>query len=43
MQFTLQTSADLQIRRALRGGIDGFFIDAWAGGDNARKVFDAPF
>ena len=43
LQLTLQESADLEIRRALRGGIDGFFVDAWAGGDNARKVFDALF
>jgi hypothetical protein len=25
-------SADLEIRRALRGGIDGFAVDTWAGG-----------
>jgi hypothetical protein len=43
MRLTLEANADLEIRRALRGGIDGFFVDAWAGGDNARKVFDALF
>jgi hypothetical protein len=32
-------SADLEIRRAMRLGIDGFAIDAWAGGDFARKTF----
>ena len=25
----------------MRAGIDGFAIDAWAGGDNAEKVFSA--
>ena len=43
LTLPLRESADLEIRRALRGGIDGFFIDAWAGGDNAKKVFDALF
>jgi hypothetical protein len=37
----LEESADLEIRRALRAGIDGLAIDAWAGGDGARKVFSA--
>ena len=41
MRVDLEASADLEIRRALRGGIDGFAIDAWAGGDGAKKVFDA--
>ena len=41
MRVSLQESADLEIRRALRGGIDGFAIDAWAGGDNAKKMFSA--
>jgi hypothetical protein len=36
-------SADLEIRRALRGGIDGFAVDAWAGGDNAKKTLDYLF
>lgn len=36
-------SADLEIRRALRGGIDGFAVDAWAGGENAKKTLDALF
>jgi hypothetical protein len=41
MKLTLDESADLEIRRALRGGIDGFAIDAWAGGQGAKDVFDA--
>jgi hypothetical protein len=39
----LAESADLEIRRALRGGIDGFFIDAWAGNEGAKNVMDALF
>ncbi len=41
--LTLEESADLEIRRALRIGIDGFAVDAWAGGDVARGVLDALF
>jgi hypothetical protein len=36
-------SADLEIRRALRGGIDGFAVDTWAGGESAKKTLDALF
>ena len=36
-------SADLEIRRALRIGIDGFAVDAWAGDNNARNTLDALF
>ncbi|MGI6495468.1 MAG: endo-1,3-alpha-glucanase family glycosylhydrolase [Kiritimatiellia bacterium] len=43
MNVSLEESADLEIRRALRGGIDGFAIDAWAGGDGAKAVLDALF
>ena len=43
MKVSLEESADLEIRRALRGGIDGFAIDAWAGGDGAKAVCDALF
>lgn len=39
--LTFEESADLEIRRALRIGIDGFAIDAWAGGDGAKQVFEA--
>ncbi len=38
--LTPEESADLDIRRALRIGIDGFAVDAWAGDDGAKKVFD---
>jgi len=31
MKVDLEASADLEIRRALRAGIDGFAVDAWAG------------
>ncbi len=41
MKIPLEESADLEIRRALRAGIDGFAIDAWAGGENAKQVFSA--
>jgi len=39
--LTPEESADLEIRRAMRIGIDGFAVDAWAGGDDARRSFDA--
>lgn len=35
--------AELEIRRAIRGGIDGFAVDAWAGGEFAKKVLDELF
>jgi hypothetical protein len=41
LKLTLEQSADLEIRRALRAGIDGFAIDAWAGGQGAKDTFDA--
>lgn len=41
--LTLEESADLEIRRALRAGIDGFSIDAWAGGEGAKQFFDMLF
>lgn len=40
-QLTLEESADLEIRRAMRIGIDGFAIDAWAGDVNAKATFNA--
>ena len=43
MNVSLEECADLEIRRALRGGIDGFAIDAWAGGDSAKQMLDALF
>jgi len=36
-------SADLEIRRALRIGIDGFAVDAWAGSDDAKRSTSALF
>ncbi len=41
--LSLAESADLEIRRAIRGGIDGFTVDAWAGGDQAKATLDALF
>ena len=41
--MTLEQSADLEMRRAMRIGIDGFAVDAWAGGDDARRTLDAMF
>jgi hypothetical protein len=40
LKLTLDQSADLDIRRAMRAGIDGFAVDAWAGGQGAKDVFD---
>jgi hypothetical protein len=40
-ELTAEESADLEIRRAMRIGIDGFAVDAWAGGDGAKQVFEA--
>jgi hypothetical protein len=36
-------AADLEIRRAMRIGLDGFTFDAWAGGDKAMKLLDLMF
>jgi hypothetical protein len=36
-------SSDLEIRRAIREGIDGFDIDTWAGGDGAKQTLDTLF
>jgi hypothetical protein len=38
--LTAEESADLEIRRALRIGIDGFAVDAWAGGNDAIRTFE---
>jgi hypothetical protein len=38
-----EQSAELDIKRAMRAGVDGFAIDAWAGGDEAKKTMDALF
>ncbi|MBT4821363.1 MAG: hypothetical protein HON70_36980, partial [Lentisphaerae bacterium] len=41
--LTPEESADLEIRRAVRIGIDGFAVDAWAGHKDARRSLDALF
>ncbi|MCK6490339.1 MAG: hypothetical protein L6R48_18850 [Planctomycetes bacterium] len=38
-----QASAELEIRRALRAGVDGFAMDAWAGDNGAKATLDALF
>ena len=38
--LTAEESADLEIRRAMRIGIDGFAVDAWAGGNDAIRSFE---
>lgn len=43
-RLTLEESADLDIRRAIRAGIDGFAMDVMAGGKDACfKMMDALF
>lgn len=37
-EIDLRQSAELEIQRAMRIGLDGFAIDAWAGGDFARSM-----
>ena len=42
--LTLEESVDLEIRRGIRAGLDGFAIDMWAGEKaNCQKVIDAMF
>ena len=41
--LSAEASADLEIRRALRIGLDGFAIDAWAGQDDAKRSLEALF
>ena len=44
MTLTLEESVDLEIRRAIRAGLDGFAIDMWAGEKaNCQKLIDAMF
>ncbi|HEY3325218.1 MAG TPA: endo-1,3-alpha-glucanase family glycosylhydrolase [Planctomycetota bacterium] len=42
-QLSAEESADLEIRRAMRIGIDGFAIDAWAGQATAKQTLDVLF
>lgn len=39
----IRAAADLDIRRALRIGVDGFAINAWAGGEQNRAFTDVLF
>ncbi|MFW6107394.1 MAG: endo-1,3-alpha-glucanase family glycosylhydrolase [bacterium] len=43
MNLSPQASADLEIRRALRIGLDGFAMDTWAGREGARDYLDTLF
>ena len=42
-KLSLHDSCDLEIRRALRIGIDGFTVDAWAGSQSAKDTLDMMF
>lgn len=42
-KLSAEASADLEIRRAIRIGLDGFSMDAWAGQDGAKATLDALF
>jgi hypothetical protein len=41
--LTLAQAAELEIKRAMRIGLDGFTFDAWAGSKSARDLLDAMF
>jgi len=41
--MSLKESAELEIRRAMRIGLDGFTFDAWAGGEGAMELLDVMF
>ena len=43
MRLSLEEAADLDIRRAMRGGLDGFAVDAWAGRNDAKAYLSAMF
>ena len=42
-QLTLKQAAELEIRRAMRIGLDGFTFDAWVGGEGGMELLDAMF
>jgi len=42
-RLSLEESADLEIKRAMRIGVDGFAVDAWAGGHDAVEVLETMF
>nr|MBA3684207.1 hypothetical protein [Planctomycetota bacterium] len=37
--LTIEQAAEIEIRRAIRIGMDGFTFDAWAGGKGAMELF----
>ncbi|MFH1498705.1 MAG: endo-1,3-alpha-glucanase family glycosylhydrolase [Verrucomicrobiota bacterium] len=41
--LTPEQSAELEIKQAIRGGIDGFAVDAWAGKEFAKQTLDHLF
>jgi len=43
LSLELEEGVGLDIERAVRGGFDGFALDAWAGGENAKVSLDALF
>lgn len=44
LSLSLEQSMDLEIRRALRAGIDGFAVDMWSGGEKeCKEVIAAMF
>jgi hypothetical protein len=42
-KLSLEQAADLEIRRAMRIGLDGFTFDVWSGDDACMKLIDAMF
>jgi hypothetical protein len=43
LSLTPVQTADLEIHRAVREGVDGFNADAWAGGNLSKSTLDALF
>lgn len=41
--LSMREAAELEIRRAMRIGLDGFTFDAWAGGEGAMELLDVMF
>lgn len=42
-KLSAEKSAEIDIKRAIRGGIDGFAIDAWAGGEGTKRTLNTLF
>jgi hypothetical protein len=40
IELTPRDSAELELKRAVRFGVDGFAVDTWAGGDDAKESLD---